>query len=54
MRENSIDKIRKAVDEIERATYDEMAKSTTIERSKELRKALDKVCKWAERLTDTI
>lgn len=52
MRENSIDKIREAVDEIERATYNEMAKSTTLERSKELRKALDKVCEWADRLTN--
>lgn len=54
MRENSVDKIRKAVDEIERATYDEMAKSTTLERSKEIKHALDKLCEWAERLTNAI
>lgn len=50
----NVEKIRKAVDEIERASYNEMAKSITLERSKEIRHALEKICEWAERLTDTI
>ena len=50
----NVDKIRKAVDEIERASYNEMANSITFERSKEIRHALEKIFEWTERLTDTI